>query len=154
MINLNYSRPRKANLDCTATQEAILSLEAENYWIKRWWSGRLHKPESAKRMAHNNHLIRKLKKWLPFAAPELNARGNSIERSHLPSLDAAARYAYSKGCTQPLNYCSSDGHVNAWVDEQKRIIITYCEGDVTTVTCKNASAHWLEQSDFYNSINY
>ena len=65
---------------------------------------------------------------------EKNERGNSVERYFLP----VDRYYFDFGeCEGWLQYdTDQDAHYfGIWVNKDKRQIITYAEGDVTTVTC-------------------
>lgn len=88
--------------------------------------------------------------------PEINERGNIIIR-RFRHVD---RYAYDyKLCTKRKGWKQYDTTEDAWyfgiwVHAERRIIITYAEGDVTIVRCPTEDSYHAElksMADFYGA---
>jgi hypothetical protein len=81
---------------------------------------------------------------------EVNARGNIIERS----FKHTERYEFDEKLTGWTQYdTDQDAHYfGVWVNKAKRKIFTYCEGDITVVTCptdENFQAELEDLNRFY-----
>jgi hypothetical protein len=88
--------------------------------------------------------------------PETNKRGNTIFRS----FRSAERYLFDfKLCTKEKGWKQYDTREDAWyfgvwVHPEKRIIITYAEGDITVVKCPTEESYHAElkdMADFYGA---
>ena len=87
---------------------------------------------------------------------EINERGNTIERA----FDNIDRYHYDfVECKKKDGWLQYDTDQDAhyfgiWVHPEKRVIVSYIEGDITVVKCKNAESIREEikvMNDFYGS---
>ena len=86
--------------------------------------------------------------------PEVNARGNQVFRS----FHHAARYLWDFHiCTKEKGWRQYDTDQDAWyfgvwVHPERRIILTYAEGDVTVVKCTSEASYHAElasMAEFY-----
>ena len=69
--------------------------------------------------------------------PEINDRGNAIERTFIMD---GSRYAFDAQCSRAKGWTQYDTDQDAWyfgvwVHAADRKIVTYAEGDVSVVTC-------------------
>ncbi len=86
--------------------------------------------------------------------PEVNQRGNAVFRSFRQT----ERYQFDfKLCTREKGWKQYDTSQDAWyfgvwVHPEKRVIITYAEGDVTVVKCSTDESYHAElksMAEFY-----
>ena len=87
---------------------------------------------------------------------EVNERGNTIFRSFHP----ADRYQFDFNlCSKKKGWKQYDTSQDAWyfgvwVHPEKRVIITYAEGDITVVRCPTDESYHAElksMAEFYGS---
>ncbi len=80
---------------------------------------------------------------------EVNKRGNTIYRSFRPT----ERYQFDfKLCTKEKGWKQFDTSQDAWyfgvwVHPEKRLIITYAEGDISAVKCSTKESYHAELKD-------
>ena len=86
--------------------------------------------------------------------PEVNERGNTIIR-HFRSID---KYEFDfRLCTKPKGWRQYDTNQDAWyfgvwVHPEKRVILTYAEGDISVVKCPTDESYHAElknMAEFY-----
>jgi hypothetical protein len=79
----------------------------------------------------------------------INKRGNTVIRDHAD----ADRYLYDfKVCTPEKGWQQYDTSQDAryfgvWVNKDKRLTFTYCEGDCVLVKCPTEESYKLELAD-------
>lgn len=88
--------------------------------------------------------------------PEVNERGNTILRSFHPT----ERYQFDfKLCTKERGWKQYDTSQDAWyfgvwVHPEKRLILTYAEGDISVVKCPTEETYHAElksMAEFYGA---
>jgi hypothetical protein len=98
--------------------------------------------------------VEKPRKEVMEGMPEVNERGNTVERS----FRSTERYEFDfKLCTREKGWKQFDTKQDAWyfgvwVHEEKREIITYAEGDITRVICPTEESYHAElkhMAEFY-----
>ncbi len=78
--------------------------------------------------------------------PEVNERGNTVFRSFHPT----ERYQFDfQLCTSKKGWKQYDTDQDAWyfgvwVHAEKRVILTYAEGDISTVKCPTEESYHAE----------
>ncbi len=86
--------------------------------------------------------------------PEVNERGNSIERSfrHTERYEFDFTICSAEKGWKQFDTKQDAWYFGVWVHPGKRVIITYAEGDVTTVTCPTEESYHAElasMAEFY-----
>jgi len=140
--------------------------EAYGSWY--WANAHKNKPEGfayGKTKAERVALILSIRKHrvlMRTAPPEVNDRGNEVYRqeaadAYLGIPRCGERYGYDFKYLRPPDWKQFDTHQDAsyfgmWVNIEKRMTFTYCEGDRTLVVCPDAEhlrAELKDAEEFY-----
>jgi len=126
--------------------QEIGKMYADLFWFRRnpqWW----HDKGENLNIERHQILMTQYEYMLQEGdyTDEVNARGNIVERL----FKSTERYEFDEKLTGWVQYdTDQDAHYfGVWVNKAKRKTFTYCEGDITAVTCPTEESFQAEIED-------